>query len=70
MKNFDLHGCRINHEDDVKDIHIYLENHLDEKEFHTLFDHAKLHQQAFFQDESGHHYVIDYKNGEYFIIKR
>jgi len=70
MKDILLHNCKINFDDDVKDVEIYLETHLNLNEFQTLFDYAHLHHEAFFQDRSGHHYVIEYKNGEYFIEKR
>lgn len=70
MKNIVLHNCRINFEDDAKDVAIYLENHLSLDEFKTLFDHAHDHREAFFQDRNGHHFMIEYKNGEYFLMDR
>ncbi|GEM_PF-3274246 len=69
MKTIVLHDCHINFEDDVKDVETYLGNHLNLNEFQTIFNYAHLHQQAYFQDRNGHHYLADYKNGEYFIEK-
>ena len=70
MKTVVLHTCNINYEDNEGDTMIYLENHLDLKEFETLFSHAKFHQEAYFQDRSGHHFLIEYRNGEYFLLRR
>lgn len=70
MNTIELHGHHINYDDNVKEAVKYIEEHLDEKEFQTLFDYAKHYQEAYFQDNLTHHYIIEYKNGEYFIIKR
>ncbi len=70
MKNIILHNYHINFEDEAKEVEIYLESHLNLDEFKTLFNHAHLHQRAYFQDRIGHHYEIEYKNEEYFIDKK
>lgn len=48
MKTTILHNCHINFEDDVKDVEIFLESHLNLNEFQTPFNHAHLHQEAYF----------------------
>ncbi len=70
MKTIILHNCHINFDETIKDVEIYLESHLNLNEFQTLFNHAHLHQEAYFQDRNGHHYAIEYKNEEYFVEKR
>ena len=69
MRSEFVHGCKINFEDETKDALIYLENHLNPDEFKTIFDHAHFHQKAYFPDRGGHHYSIEYKDGQYFLGK-
>lgn len=64
-----IHNRQINYDDNAKECIRYLEGHLNSREFDTIFDHARLHREAFFQDNLGHHYVIKYKEGEYYIEK-
>jgi hypothetical protein len=70
MNTLHLHSCHINYDNDAKEGVIFLENHLDLKEFETLFGYAKDHREAFFQDREGHHYEIEYKSEQYFLIKK
>lgn len=65
-----LHSCEINYEDEAKEALMYLENHLDLEEFKTIFDQARSHGKAYFQDRAGHHFLVEYKNGEYFLLKK
>ncbi|EKE10954.1 MAG: hypothetical protein ACD_15C00166G0002 [uncultured bacterium] len=70
MKELVLHGCKINCEEEARDVLLYVEDKLELDEFETLFDHAKFHDKAYFQDRDGHHYLIEYKGGEYFILEK
>lgn len=70
MKKEIIHGCEINIEDEAKDVLFYIDNKLELDEFETLFDHAKFHDEAYFQDREGKHYKIEYKSGEYFVFQK
>lgn len=69
MNTIEINGHDTNYDDDLKEAMRYLQR-LDDKETETLFDFAKLREQAFFQDNFGRHYILAHKNGQYFIMKR
>ena len=69
MKKVELYGCYINYEDDAREATSYLENHLNQKEFQTIFNYARYHQKAYFQDINRRHFMVKYEEGEYFLTK-
>jgi hypothetical protein len=69
MREINIHGYHINYEDSEKEAIYFLERHLNPREFQTIFDHAKLHREAFFQDREAHHYEVRYDNGEFYLEK-
>ena len=70
MEKAVLHSCEINYEEGSKEVLFHLENHLGLEEFKTIFDHARLHGKAYFPDREGHHFMLEYKSGEYFLLKK
>jgi hypothetical protein len=65
-----LNGYDVNYDDNEKEVLRYLDNHLDREEVETIFDHARYKGEAYFQDREGHHFIVEYKSGEYFLEKR
>ncbi len=70
MKELNLHGRRINMDDNASELTIYLENHLTVDEFQTIFGYAKHYKTAYFQDNERHHFVIEYDDGIYTVDER
>jgi len=65
-----VHDHSVNHEDDSKEGIRYLRDYLNFSESQAFFDQARIHREANFRDNFGHHYTLSYENGEYTLLKK
>jgi biotin synthase-like enzyme len=70
MSEIEIRGHHLNYEDGDKEAMRYLLERLDDKEHETLFEYARHYRESYFQDQFQHHFILQYRDGQYYITKR
>jgi hypothetical protein len=70
-KTRDVHGHKVEYEDDAKPGVEYLDDRLDYKEAEVFFQQAKAHGTVELEDQAGRDYSLNYDPaGKYAVVRR
>lgn len=70
MSKITVHGHTINYESEAHSGISYLMNNLDYEEAKVIFQQAKTHGHAAFEDHQNREYTLEYHGGTYTLSRR